>query len=173
MTTRWAPTDIELIWIDGAPAIRLTTSYPAHLFLRHTTTEPVKTSIPRQKRGALWYYDNKLCFVAYQDCEQTEPGDTLTHSFTCDIFAFCIPVWYYFWGTINGQPSPSNTAIMSAHLTWPAPPVCNMPAPSKTLVGVVGIAMATTINLPSKTLVSADGIAKSPALNTPTKTLTI
>lgn len=89
--------------------------------MRYTNTEPVKTSIPKAKRGALWYYDNKLCFVVFQDCEQDEPGETLVHTFSCDIFPYCVTVWYTFWGTANGLPSPSNTAIFKAHMTWPPP----------------------------------------------------
>ena len=146
MTTRWAPTLVELIWIDSQPAIQLTTSSPAHLFLRHTTTEPVKTLIPKEKRGVHWYYDNKLCFVAYQDCEQDEPGDTLIHTFTCDIFSYCVPVWYYFWGTINGQPSPSNTAILEAHLTWPPPgPIICALAVIATVQATPGVAATAPI----------------------------
>ena len=102
--------------------VRLTTNTPAHLWLRYTYTEPVKTSIPKAKRGALWYYDNKMCFVAWQECEQDEPGDTLIHTFSCDIFPYCVPVWYYLWGTIGGVPSPSNSAIFKAHMSWPPPP---------------------------------------------------
>ena len=157
MTTRWLPLSLEELWVGDTAGIRITTDEAAHLILRYTYTEPVKTSIPKEKRGAVWYYDNKMCFVAWQDCEQDEPGDTLVHTFSCPIFPTCVKVWYIFMGTIGGVPSPSNTAIFEAHMTWPpppTPPVCNMPAPSLTLVGVAGI-------------------AKAPALNTPTKVLTV
>ena len=158
MTTRWLPLSLEELWVGDVAGIRTTTSTPAHLTLRYTYTEPVKTSIPKEKRGAVWYYDNKMCFVAWKDCEQDEAGDTLVHTFSCPIFPTCVKVWYIFIGTIGGVPSPSNTAIFEAHMTWPAPPtppVCNMPAPSKTLVGVEGIAKAIPLTNPTKTLTVA------------------
>lgn len=166
------PLDLGELWVGDVAGVQLTTSIDAHLTMRYTYTEPVKTSIPKEKRGAHWYYDNKMCFVAFKECPQDEPGDTLTHTFSCPIFPYCVPVWYYFSGTRGGAPSPSNTAIFEAHLTWPTPPVCNMPAPSKTIVGVEGIALPLPLGAPPKTLVGVEGIAKAPALNTPTKTLT-
>ena len=135
--------------------IRITTSEAAHLTLRYTYTEPVKTLTPKEKRGAVWYYDNKMCFVAWKECEQDEPGDTTTHTFSCPIFPTCVRVWYIFIGTIGGVPSPSNTAIFEAHMTWPAPPVCNMPAPSKTLLAADGIAKAIPLANPTKGLTVA------------------
>lgn len=120
--------------------------------MRHTRVAPVKTLVPKEKRGALWYYDNKMCFVAYQEQEQEEAGDTLVHTFPEDLFPYCVPVWYYFHGTIGGVTVASNTAIFTSHMTWPAPPVCNMPAPSKTLVGVAGIPKSPALDVPTKTL---------------------
>ena len=122
MTTRWAPLSLEELWVGDVAGIRITTSRAAHLTLRYTYKEPVKTLHPKQKRGAFWYYDNKLCFVEWAECEQDEPGDTFIHTFSCPIFPFCVKVWYIFVGTIGGAPSPSNTAIFEAHMTWPPPP---------------------------------------------------
>ena len=95
--------------------MELWTSAPCHLTLRWTATEPVKTSIPKAKRGALWYYDNKMCFVAWQDIEQLEPGDTTLHTFLWPGWTICNTRWFIFTGTIGGIVSPSNTAIFSAH----------------------------------------------------------
>jgi len=135
--------------------IRLTTNTAAHLFMRSTRVEPVKTLTPKEKRGAVWYYDNKMCFVAWQEQEQEEPGDTLVHTFPAPLFPTCVNVWYYFLGTIGGVASLSNTAIFSSHMTWPAPPVCNMPAPSNTLKAGPGVAKGPAINTPTFTLSAA------------------
>lgn len=120
--TRWLEVQLEHIWVAGVASIRLTTNNPVHLFLRYTYQEPVKTSIPMAKRGTFWYADLKYCFVEWAECEQDEAGDTLVHTFSCDIFPYCVPVWYIFRGTVSSENSPSNTAIYKAHNPWPAPP---------------------------------------------------
>jgi len=53
--------------------------------------------------------DVRLCFVAYQDNEQDEAGDTLLHTFTKPLWTPCRPYWFYFHGEIAGQPSPSTS----------------------------------------------------------------
>lgn len=136
--------------------IRTTTNEAVHLVLRYTYTKPVKTSIPKEKRGAVWYYDNKMCFVAWKECEQDEAGDTTTHTFSCPIFPYCVKVWYIFVGTIGGVPSPSNTAIFEAHMTWPPPPP---PPPcalslSKQAEELAGEGRALTISLSLERTVS-------------------
>lgn len=166
------PLSVEELWVGETAGIRITTNELAHLTLRYTYTKPVKTSIPKEKRGALWYYDNKLCFVAWKNCEQDEPGDTTIHTFSCPIFPSCVKVWYIFTGTIGGVPSPSNTAIFEAHLTWPTPPVCSMPGPAFTMLPGPGMEKAPDINTPAFTMLIDPSIQKSPILDTPTKTWT-
>jgi len=95
--------------------VELWSSTPCHLTLRWTAIEPVKTLHPKQKRGAFWYYDNKLCFVEWSDIEQIEAGDTLIHTFLWPGWAVCLTRWFIFVGTVGGLTSPSNTAIFSAH----------------------------------------------------------
>jgi hypothetical protein len=141
---------VEEVWVGQVAGIRLTTSAPVHAYLRHTQVEPVKTLHPKEKRGTLWYWDNKMCFVRWEECEQDEPGDTLAHTFSCPIFPTCTPVWYYFRGEAGGAPTPSNTAIFRSHLTWPTPPTCNMPAPSFTLIAVAGISKQAPLANPTK-----------------------
>lgn len=114
------------IWLADCAAIRITTNVPVHLTMRYTAKEPVKTLHPKEKRGVLWYYDNKLCFVEWSQVDQDEAGDTLVHTFGGLCFPQCLPLWYYFQGTAGGAPSPSNTAIFMSHNPWPPP---SPPAP--------------------------------------------
>ena len=104
------------------------TNNPAHLFLRWTATTPQKHINTRVVRGAPvgTYIDQ--CFVVYTDVEQNEPGDTWTHTFTLDNWLYCQTRWFYFWGTVSGEVSPSASCIFKHHSTivpfmdfYPAP----------------------------------------------------
>jgi len=55
------------------------------------------------------------CFVQFNDIEQNEPGDTTEHTFTWPDWFVCRTCWYYFWATLAGVLSPSNTAIFELH----------------------------------------------------------
>lgn len=97
-----------------------TTDRPCHLWLRHTTVEPQKHPKPLIRRGVALNADLRLCFVAYQDNEQEEDGDTLYHTFLKPSWIACITYWFYFHGEIAGQPSPSTSPFFTLHL--PIPP---------------------------------------------------
>lgn len=91
------------------------TNYPVHLFKRETTTQPQKHINPVVVRGAPvgTYIDQ--CFVVYTDIDQQEPGDTYEHTFIEEPWPYCETRWFYFWGTVEGQLSPSASAIFSFH----------------------------------------------------------
>jgi len=93
------------------------TNNPCHLSLRWTSTVPAKHVNPRMVRGAVvgTYIDQ--CFVAYKDIEQNEAGDTFTHTFTVDPWPYCETRYFYFWGTVDGNLSPSASCIFYYHST--------------------------------------------------------
>lgn len=97
--------------------VTCTTNNPIHLWLRWTAIEPQKHVNERIVRGAPigTYIDQ--CFVVYNDVEQNEPGDTLTHTFTLEPWLYCQTRWFYFYGTISGVLSPSRSAIFQYHST--------------------------------------------------------
>jgi hypothetical protein len=92
---------------------------PCHLWLRWTNIVPQKHVITRIVRGAPigTYIDQ--CFVVYTDVEQQELGDTFTHTFILEPWPVCETRWFYFWGTVEGQLSPSRSAIFSYHRISP------------------------------------------------------
>ncbi|MBA7580736.1 hypothetical protein ES708_22630 [subsurface metagenome] len=55
------------------------------------------------------------CFVAWQSVEQTEPGDTLIHTFEVPAWSYCQIKWLAFRGTVAGQLSPSVSPIFKHH----------------------------------------------------------
>lgn len=91
------------------------TNNPCHLFLRYTKTRPQRHIHARTVRGAPvgTYIDQ--CFVNYHDNEQEEAGDTYTHTFLKEPWPYCETRWLYFWGTVDGNLSPSKTCIFQKH----------------------------------------------------------
>jgi hypothetical protein len=99
------------------------TNYPCHLYLRWTNVVPQKHINPIIRRGAQvgTYIDQ--CFVVFTDLEQTDPGDTYTHTFLVEPWPHCETRWFYFWGTVAGQLSPSASCIFSKHRYAPTLPI--------------------------------------------------
>lgn len=100
--------------------ITVTTNVPCHLWLRHTTTKPIIHMDPRFKRGLPISAEPRFCFVVYADNEQFEIGDTLTHTFLKPDWPICETWYIYFWGTIGGQPSPSESPIFTNRRPHPS-----------------------------------------------------
>lgn len=103
---------------DTGYIITCYTNNPCHLFFRYTTIRPVKHINQRIVRGAQvgTYIDQ--CFVAFKDNEQEEAGDTYTHTFIKEPWVHCETRWFYMWGTVDGNLSPSASPIFSQHRIW-------------------------------------------------------
>lgn len=99
---------------DGV-IITVTTNNPCHLWLRISDRFPQKHLHAAESRGAQVQTYIDQCFVAYTDIEQQELGDTLVHTFDVAPWATCNTKWFYFWGTVNGQLSPSASPIFVYH----------------------------------------------------------
>jgi len=111
----WALLDIQQETLIDGFKITLTTNTPCHLFMRWTTVVPQQHSIPVYRRGIAMHADKYFCFDVYKDNEQEEPGDTITHTFIKTNWPVCETRYFYFHGTIDGEPSPSTTAIFRKH----------------------------------------------------------
>lgn len=120
----WALLDIQQTAIAGGFQIVLTTDVPCHLFMRWTTTIPQQHSIPVYRRGLAMHADKYFCFDAYKDNEQEEANDTTTHTFIKVDWPTCETRYFYFHGTISGEPSPSTTAIFKKHRVYVPPTIC-------------------------------------------------
>ncbi|GAH77228.1 unnamed protein product, partial [marine sediment metagenome] len=68
----------------------------------------------------------RFCFVVYEDNEQVEAGDTLTHTWLKAAWPVCETRWFYFIGNIAGVGSVSESPIFKFH--FPAPPARATPA---------------------------------------------
>ena len=124
---RFGVLELDYILTGDGYLITCRTNNPVHLWLRWTTTVPQKHIHARIVRGAQvgTYIDQ--CFVVYTDVEQEEPGDTLIHTFIVEPWPHCETRWFYLWGTIAGETSPSASAIFKKHRIYTPPGIEEQP----------------------------------------------
>lgn len=108
----FAPLAYDHIDLANAVIIRVATSVPCHLWLYHTQVPPRKHPSAGETRGLKipWYI--YFCFVAYQILEQSEPGDTLYHTFVARDWLPGQTHWFALRGEVDTILSPSLSAIM-------------------------------------------------------------
>ena len=85
----WALLDLQYEYLDDGYKLTATTDVPCHLFCRMTTTPPIKRVVPSPRRGIYLQGDVRFCFVLYEDNEQNEAGDTLTHTWLKTAWPIC------------------------------------------------------------------------------------
>jgi len=117
-TGYWFITDFSDYACSQAYHIQITTDEICHLWLRWSLTTPQKHPRQRRLRGVEVKGDVYYCFVAVNDIEQAEAGDTLVHTFTIPDWPACQTRWFYFHGTYDDIPSPSTSAIFGRHLDY-------------------------------------------------------
>jgi len=125
MTPRISFRDFAYTETPTGTQVVIITDIPCHLFIRWTILEPWIHSKPVLRRG-MWLNDDvRFCFDVFSDCEQNEPGDTIIHTFTCGLANLDSDYWWYPWGYVEGDVSPSTGPIFKIHTppVWPAPPV--------------------------------------------------
>lgn len=113
--SNWAPLTIASSYrVDGLEIV-ITTDIPVHLYMRWTTEEPLKHPQAEYRRGILVPIGTRYCFVAWEENEQLEPGDTLIHTFLKDNWPVCQTRWFYFIGTKQAEEQPSASPIFVYH----------------------------------------------------------
>lgn len=111
----WAVLDIQQWLTDTGWKIVVTTNNPCHLWIRYSYTIPQKHILLELERGAYIERRAKYCFVAYYNLEQEETDDTLEHTFWLEPWPVCQTRWFYFFGTVGGVDSPSESPIFEKH----------------------------------------------------------
>ena len=113
----WAPIDVVNEPVDFGFKIVVTTDIPVHLFMRWTTTKPLKHPSTQLRRGMLIQLGTRYCFVTWHENEQLEPGDTYTHTFLKLGWEVCTTRYFYFIGTKQAEEMPSASPIFHLHRT--------------------------------------------------------
>lgn len=106
---------VEQILQTTGYIIVVTTDIHCRLYMRWTVEKPLTHKDPVLKRGAYFSEKVRFCFVEYNDNEQEEAGDTLIHTFIKLNWPICQTRYFYFWGTVAGEPSPSESALFQKH----------------------------------------------------------
>lgn len=113
--SNWAPLSLDQPEVPECHTITVTTDIPVHLFMRWTATEPLKHPTELYRRGISLPYATRFCFVAWNEIEQEEDGDTYTHTFVLCDWLVCETRWFYFIGTKQAEESPSASPIFYYH----------------------------------------------------------
>jgi len=115
--SNWALQKLEQKQLTDGYLFVAHTNIPCHLFMRWTTVEPEVHSIPVLRRGLALRTDKRFCFVVWEENEQQEDGDTLSHTFEKRDWPVCQTRWFYFVGTKQGEQQPSTGPIQKKHFT--------------------------------------------------------
>lgn len=115
----WALLDIEQTITPTGYKIVVTTNILCHLKMRWTTKHPWIHKKAILTRGIRTKDDVRFCFVVYEDNEQEEAYDTIKHTFIKEPWPSCETRWFYFYGTIQGEVSPSTSPIFEKHRVAP------------------------------------------------------
>lgn len=122
MTVRISFRDTVPSTEETGNTVIVTTDIPSHLWLRWTTIPPRIHKKPVLRRG-MWLNDDvRFCFDVYNDLEQQEEGDTLIHTFVMSPCVSFRQFWYYLWGYVSGELSPSTSSIHEYPPSLECPP---------------------------------------------------
>ncbi|MBA7705553.1 hypothetical protein ES703_114384 [subsurface metagenome] len=112
---RWSIRDLKQVITPDGYILIAYTDVPCHLYCRMTLEPPRIHKKPSYRRGLSIADDVRFCFTVFEDNEQTEAGDTTTHTFVKEPWPVCETRWFYFHGTIGGDESPSTTPFFEKH----------------------------------------------------------
>ncbi|MBA7591330.1 hypothetical protein ES708_33483 [subsurface metagenome] len=107
----FAVLDLAYTHYDAGIYICVKTDVPCHLTLYHTTSAPRRHRTSRNQRGLTLPWGVYFCFVSWTAVEQEQEGDTLYHLFNVYPWMVLTTKWFAFRGTINGELSPSVSAL--------------------------------------------------------------
>jgi len=111
----FAVLEVNYLHLTNAIVIMNITNNPCHLTCYYTDKAPGRHTTSRRERGIDFPWGAYFCFVAWKSVEQTEAGDTLTHTFEVPDWSYCQTKWFAFRGTVADELSPSVSCIFKYH----------------------------------------------------------
>jgi hypothetical protein len=115
MPTNISFRDVQFVDQLTSVMIFVTTDIPCHLWCRLTMEKPRIHVASVNRRGVAFMSELRFCFVAYEDNEQREAGDTLLHSWLKPNWGYCVTKYSYYWGVVAGVVSPSTSPFFTHH----------------------------------------------------------
>lgn len=119
LSDHWYLKDIKQERTATGEKIVVKTDVPVYLWMRWTLIEPGIHRVPITRRGLTTMNDLYFCFDVYEDNLQLEAEESLEHTFIKEPWPYCQTRWFYFWGTVNGEVSPSTSPIFQKHPVAP------------------------------------------------------
>lgn len=119
---KWAILALEQTITATGYTIVVTTDNPCHLKLLWTWHPPWVHREESVKRGMRFLWEGYWCFVAWEEIDQEEEGDTLEHTFIWTDWENCQTKYFRFTGSTAEQESPSDSPIFHKHYFYEAPP---------------------------------------------------
>ncbi|MBA7535640.1 hypothetical protein ES705_27898 [subsurface metagenome] len=114
--------DVAFAGAATSVTIVITTDIASHCYARASAEAPRIHKKPVFRRGTWLSDDVRFCFTVFEDIEQNEAGDTLTHTFSVPGWAPCNTWHVYFWGKVAGVACVSTSPVFNYHNTY-IPPV--------------------------------------------------
>lgn len=118
----FAVLDVQQIIQPTGYVFVVTTDVPCRLCMRWSTNPVQYHDYPRFLRGVYLHSDRYICFTAYHDNWQDEPGEGTIHTFTKLGWPSCQTRWFYFWGTKGVHVMNSTSCVFEKHFVTPPPP---------------------------------------------------
>lgn len=113
--TNFAIEYTQYIYTETGYIIFVVTDRPCHLFMLWTNVDPRKHIDPVFERGLFIHSNPRFCFVAYEENEQEEPGDTLSHTFLKPDWRVCETRHFIFTGSRQDKIQPSMSNLFKLH----------------------------------------------------------
>lgn len=107
----------DIVFTPSTEGVRviISTDVPSHIWVRLTTVKPRIHKKTAYIRGLPLLDDVRFCFDVFTDFEQTEPGDTLVHTFWLADWTVCTTKWLYLWGNVAGVTCVSTSVPFHYH----------------------------------------------------------
>jgi hypothetical protein len=124
-THHWALKNFSFLDTGSGGNIIATTDKPCHLTEFWALKKPGYQKFYMMLRGISVYCGKKWKWYQPFYTEQSEPGDTIIHTFAHPTWPACKTHWWVFYGTVTGINSPSSCCLMKYHRVTPpyGPPV--------------------------------------------------
>lgn len=118
-TYKWACLSISGVDTGAGINLGCTTNHACHLWQYWSPLSPYTTKKGLERRGVVLCFLKNFALKYHYLIEQTEAGDTTTHTFPNTPWTVCTTRWYFFHGKHAGEWSPSNSPIFHIHRTQP------------------------------------------------------
>ena len=119
--SQWASLGLSFFHCHTDEIIYLITSVPCHLTCYLTDIEPTQHYVSRTIRGIRVPWTTRFSLAPWFSVEQSQPGDTIYHTFELNDWPLNLKRWFSFRGEVDFKLSPSVGPIFTRTPTYETP----------------------------------------------------